>query len=62
MEFDEEKENKMLQDCFKRIQQTFLKEQAKILGLALKQNVDPEKLKEIEDLQRNRLSLNKNEK
>ncbi len=61
-EFDEEKENKMLQDCFKRIQQTFLKAQAKKLGLALKQNVDPEKLKEIEDLQRNRLSLNKNEK
>ncbi|OFZ29467.1 MAG: DNA primase [Bdellovibrionales bacterium RIFCSPHIGHO2_01_FULL_40_29] len=61
-EFDEEKENKMLSDCFKRIQQTFLKEQAKKLGMALKQNVDPEKLKEIEDLQRNRLSLNKNEK
>ncbi len=59
-EFDEEKENKMLQDCFKRIQQTFLKAQAKILGLALKQNVDPEKLQEIVDLQRNRLSLNKN--
>lgn len=61
-EFDEEKENKMLQDCFKRIQQTFLKGQAKVLGLALKQNVDPEKLQEIVDLQRNRLSLNKNEK
>ena len=61
-EFDEEKENKMLQDCFKRIQQTFLKAQAKVLGLALKQNVDPEKLQEIVDLQRNRLSLNKNEK
>ena len=62
IEFDEEKENKMLQDCFKRIQQTFLKGQAKVLGLALKQNVDPEKLQEIVDLQRNRLSLNKNEK
>lgn len=61
-QFDEEKENKMLQDCFKRIQQTFLKAQAKQLGLALKQNVDPEKLQEIVDLQRNRLSLNKNEK
>ena len=61
-EFDEEKENKMLQDCFKRIQQMFLKEQAKKLGLALKQNVDPEKLKEIEDLQKSRLSLNKNDK
>ena len=61
-EFDEEKENKMLQDCFKRIQQMFLKDQAKKLGLALKQNVDPEKLKEIEDLQKSRLSLNKNDK
>ncbi len=61
-EFDEEKENKMLQDCFKRIQQMFLKEQAKKLGLALKQNVDPEKLKEIEDIQKSRLSLNKSSK
>ena len=62
IEFDEEKENRMLQDCFKRIQQTYLKAQAKILGLALKQNVDSEKLQEIVDLQRNRLSLNKNVK
>ncbi len=62
IEFDEEKENKMLQDCFKRIQQTYLKAQAKILGLALKQNVDSEKLQEIVDLQRNRLSLNKSVK
>lgn len=61
-EFDADKENKMLQDCFKRIQQTFLKSEAKKIGLALKQNVDPEKLKEIEGLQRNRLSLSKNEK
>lgn len=61
-EFDSDKENKMLQDCFKRIQQTFLKSEAKKLGLALKQNVDPEKLKEIEDHHRNRLSLNKNAK
>jgi len=59
-EFDSDKENKMLQDCFKRIQQMFLKSEAKKIGLALKQNVDPEKLKEIEDHHRNRLSLNKN--
>ncbi|MFZ3228564.1 MAG: DNA primase [Pseudobdellovibrio sp.] len=61
-EFDADKEIKMLQDCFKRIQQTFFKTEAKKLGLALKQNVDPEKLKEIEGLQRNRLSLNKSVK
>ncbi|MBC7466558.1 MAG: DNA primase [Bdellovibrio sp.] len=61
-EFDADKENKMLQDCFKRIQQTFLKAAAKKIGLTLKQNVNPEMLKEIEDIQRNRLSLNKNVK
>ncbi len=61
-EFDEEKENKMIQDCCRRIQQMFLKDQAKKIGLGLKQHVDEDKLKEIGDLQRNRLSLNKNEK
>ncbi len=61
-EFDEEKENKMIEDCVRRIQQTFLKEQAKKIGLGLKQNIDEDKLKEIEGLQRNRLSLNKNDK
>ncbi|MBC7742337.1 MAG: DNA primase [Bdellovibrionaceae bacterium] len=61
-EFDEEKENKMIQDCCRRIQQMFLKEQVKKIALGFKQNVDEVKLKEIDGLQRNRLSLNKNDK
>jgi DNA primase len=61
-EFDAEKENKIIQDCSRRIQQTFLKQQVKNIAIGLKQNVDADKLKEIDGLQRNRLSLNKNEK
>lgn len=60
-EFDAEKENKMIADCSKRIQQTFLKEQAKRIALGINKN-DTDKLKEIDDLQRNRISLNKTEK
>lgn len=60
-EFDAEKESKMILDCSKRIQQVFLKEQAKKMARGINKN-DVEKLKEIEDLQRNRLSLNKGEK
>ncbi len=59
---DVEKEKKMILDCSRRIQQTFLKEQAKKIALEFKQNVDSDKLKEIDGLQRNRISLNKNEK
>jgi len=55
---DTEKENKMIADCCKRIQQTFLKGQAKKMALGISKN-DTEKLKEIEDLQRNRISLSK---
>ncbi len=61
-EFDAEKENKMIQDCVRRIQQMFLKQQVKNIAIGLKQNVDAGKLKEIDGLQRNRLSLNKSEK
>ncbi len=61
-EFDAEKENKMIQDCSRRIQQTFLKQQVKNIAIGLKQNVDTGKLKEIDELQRNRLSLNKSDK
>ncbi len=60
-EFDAEKENRMIADCCKRIQQTFLKDQAKKIGQGINKN-DTEKLKEIDDLQRNRISLNKTEK
>lgn len=61
VEFDAEKESKMILDCSKRIQQVFLKEQAKKIARGINKN-DIDKLKEIEDLQRNRISLNKNDK
>ncbi|AGH94637.1 DNA primase [Pseudobdellovibrio exovorus] len=61
VDFDTEKENKMIADCCKRIQQTFLKEQAKRIALGINKN-DIDKLKEIDDLQRNRISLNKTDK
>ena len=61
-EFDEEKENKMILDCCRRIQQMHLKQQAKQIALGLKQDVDADKLKEIVELQRSRLSLNKSDK
>lgn len=57
-EKERDKENKMIADCCKRIQQTSLKAQAKKMALGINKN-DTEKLKEIEDLQRNRISLNK---
>lgn len=60
-EFDAEKENKVFADCCKRIQQTFLKDQAKKMALGINKN-DTDKLKEIEDLQRNRISLNKSDR
>lgn len=60
-EFDAEKEARMFSDCCRRIQQTFLKEEAKRIARGIGKN-DTDKLKEIEDLQRNRISLNKGEK
>jgi hypothetical protein len=60
-EFDEEKEKKMISDCSKRIQQTFLKAQAKKMSLGINKS-DTEKLKESYDLHKNRVSLNKTEK
>ena len=52
----------MIQDCCRRIQQAFLKQQVKKIAVGLKQNVDADKLKEIDELQRSRISLNKNDK
>jgi DNA primase len=60
-EFDAEKENKMITDCCKRIQQTFLKEQVKKSSLGINKG-DIDKLKEIQDLHMNRISLNKSDK
>lgn len=66
MEFDIEKEQKFLSDTIKKIQQNFLRTQAKKLVNDIKHSkigndnsVDIEKLKEFSDLQKNRLSLKK---
>ena len=59
-ELDAEKESRMIADCCKRIQQTFLKEQAKKIGLGINKN-DTDKLKEIEGLHSNRISLGKSD-
>lgn len=66
MEFDIDKEQKFLSDTIKKIQQNFLRTQAKKLVNDIKHNkigsdnsVDIEKLKEFSDLQKNRLSLKK---
>ena len=65
-EFDLEKEQKFLSDTIKKIQQNFLRTQAKKLVNDIKHNkigadnsVDVEKLKEFSDLQKNRLFLKK---
>ncbi len=66
MEFDIDKEQKFLSDTIKKIQQNFLRTQAKKLVNDIKHSkigndnsVDIEKLKEFSDLQKNRLSLKK---
>ncbi len=58
--FDEEAEQKLLRDCFKRVKENFLREQAKRLAKDLKNGPSSEKLEEIMRIQRDRISLNKN--
>ncbi|MEK2643879.1 DNA primase [Bdellovibrio sp. BCCA] len=57
--FDEEAETKLLRDCFKRVKENFLREQAKQLARDLKNEPSSEKLEQIMNIQRNRISLNK---
>lgn len=57
--FDEESEMKLLRDCFKRVRENFLREQAKSLARDLKNEPSSEKLEQIMNIQRNRISLNK---
>lgn len=57
--YDEESENKLLRDCFKRVKENFLREQAKRLARDLKNEPSSEKLEQIMNIQRNRISLNK---
>ena len=61
-EFDQEQEAKLLRDCFRRVQENFLREQAKQLAKDMKSgpNADhADKLEQIMNIQRNRISLNK---
>ncbi|MGZ3769229.1 MAG: DNA primase [Bdellovibrio sp.] len=57
--FDEEAELKLLRDCFKRVRENFLREQAKRLARDIKNEPSSEKLEQIMNIQRNRISLNK---
>lgn len=57
--FDEESETKLLRDCFKRVRENCLREQAKQLAKDLKNEPSSEKLEQIMNIQRNRISLNK---
>lgn len=61
VEFDQEKEDKLLHDCFKKVRDNFLKEQARSLANGLKSSgLSPEKLEQIMQIQRNRHSLKNN--
>ncbi|MGZ3774442.1 MAG: DNA primase [Pseudobdellovibrionaceae bacterium] len=57
--FDEETETKLLRDCFKRVRENSLREQAKRLARDLRNEPSSEKLEQIMNIQRNRISLNK---
>lgn len=57
--YDQEIESKMLNDCFKRVRDNFLKEQSRQLTKELKSELTTEKLEQIMNIQRNRISLNK---
>ncbi|WP_413576605.1 DNA primase [Bdellovibrio sp. HCB290] len=57
--FDEEIEAKYLRDCFKRVRDNFLRDQAKQLALDAKSEPTSEKLEQIMKAHRDRLSLNK---
>lgn len=58
-EFDQEQEAKLLRDCFRRVQENFLREQAKQLAKDMKSEPSSDKLEQIMNIQRNRISLNK---
>ena len=58
--FDEDSERKLLKDCFKRIRDNSLRDQAKKLAKDLKTEPSSEKMEQIMNIQRNRHTLNKN--
>lgn len=62
-EFDEEKEKKLIVDLISRIQQEFIKDQAKKLALDIKANMnDAEKLRQFSELQKSRLEIRNSER
>jgi DNA primase len=58
--FDEDSERKLLKDCFKKVRDNNLREQAKKLARDLKTEPSSEKMEQIMNIQRNRHTLNKN--
>jgi len=57
--FDEDAEKKLLRDCFKRVREIFLREQAKNLAREMKAEPSSEKMEQMMNIQRDRISLNK---
>jgi DNA primase len=56
-EADTEREQKLLQDCLKKVRESFIKAQVQKLTLELKGKADPEKLQQLMELQREVLTL-----
>lgn len=67
-QYEAESEIKLVKDCIKRVRETFLRDRAKNLTLDFRlafkesQEMDPDALEKIMNLQRNRISLNKIDK
>ncbi|MNS91929.1 hypothetical protein D3C72_1260410 [compost metagenome] len=58
-EFDQETEDKLLKDCFKRVRIDFLRVKSDVLKKEIKTEPSSEKLEQIMNIQRELLSLNK---
>lgn len=58
-EFQQETEDKLLRDCFKRVRVDFLRAKADVLKKEIKSEASSEKLEQIMNIQRELLSLNK---
>lgn len=65
-EFDEEKEKKLIVDLISRIQQEFIKDQAKKLSMDIRSDKlnlnDEDKLRQFSELQKSRLEIRKSER
>jgi DNA primase len=58
--FDEDSERKLLKDCFKKVRDNSLRQQAKNLARDMMTEPSSEKMEQIMKIQRNRHTLNKN--